>query len=269
MRAARPQIRYPSRPSGPMPSRPRTPNTALALAMVSAFAMALLAGCTSGAGGGESNTAPHAVLEVDDDNAYTGDDITFDAQGSTDSDGEITKYVFDFGDGTPPMEVTEEDAARVTHVYLKGGEYTVTLTVTDDGKDNTGALTDTESENIIVNERVRISQMAFDIGDANETSEQEQVFKVYQDANRFDLNVTLRSALPTGSSEFKVRVEDPEGDVLAEKTESVGAGTTGKVVTLDGLLTKEGDHMVVIEAVSGGGTADGEIRIIYGEDVGG
>lgn len=265
MRAARPQIRYPSRPFGPSPLRPRAPSGALALPIASVLALALLAGCT--AGGGESNKAPHAVLDVNKESGWTGEEFTFDAQESSDPDGEVASWRFDFGDDSPPMEVTSEDEARVTHAYLRGGEYTVTLTVTDDGQGNTGALSDNEAKTIVVNERVPIAQMAFDLGGTNETSEQDQVFKVYEDANRFDLNVTLRSALPTGSSEFKVSVEDPEGNEIAQKTESVGPGTSGKVVTLDGLLTKEGDHTVVIEAVSGGGTADGELRIIYGEDL--
>jgi PKD repeat protein len=263
MRAARPQIRYPSRPFGPSPLRPRAPSRLLALPFAGLLALALLSGCT--AGGGDSNQAPHAVLDVNKDNGYTGEDFTFDAQDSSDADGEIDSYIFDFGDDSPPVEVNSEDEARVTHTYLEGGQYTVTLTVTDDGKENTGQLSDTESLNLVVNEKVRIAATSVDTVGGNTTGEQD--FEVHQKANRFDLNVTLRSALITGSSEFKVSVIDPDGDTLAEKTETVGPGTTGQVLTLDGLLTKEGTHTVQVEALSGGGTADGELRVIYGEDL--
>lgn len=265
MRTSRPQIRYPSRPVGPSPLRPRAPSVH-AVALAGLLAFALLAGCT--AGGGDSNARPNASLEVNKDNGYTGEEFTFDAQDSSDPDGEIERYSFDFGDGSPPMEVTSEDAARVSHAYTKGGEYTVTLTVTDDGKDNTGSLSDNAAVNLVVNERVRVASTAIStVPGSNETAETELPFEVYEDANRFDLNLTLRSALLTGSSEFKVSVVDPDGDTIAEKTETVGPGTQGTVLTLDGLLTKQGEHLLVLEAISGGGTAEGELRIIYGEDL--
>jgi hypothetical protein len=263
MRASRPQIRYPSRPHGPSPLRPRAPSGFTALAIASVLALALLAGCT--AGGGDSNKAPHAVLDVNKDNGYTGEDFTFNAKESTD-DGDIKSYSFDFGDNTPPIVVTDEDQAQVSHAYTKGGQYTVTLTVTDDGKDNTGSLSDNEAVNLVVNERVRVASTSVStLGGANATGS--QPFEVYKDANRFDLNLTLRSALLTGSSEFEVRVVDPDGDTIAQKTLAVGPGTTGQVLTLDGLLTKQGTHLVEVEAKSGGGTGEGELRVIYGEDL--
>ncbi|HJQ93430.1 MAG TPA: PKD domain-containing protein [Candidatus Thermoplasmatota archaeon] len=262
MRASSPQIRYPSRPVGPSPLRPRTPSGFLALALASVLAFALLAGCT--AGGGDSNKAPHAVLEVNKDNGYTGEEFTFDASKSTD-DGEELTYRFDFGDDTPPMEVSSEDADEVTHAYIDGGQYTVTLTVLDAGKDNTGSRSDDDAVNIIVNERIPIASTSVNAIGTNTTGE--HPFDVHEDANRFDLNLTLRSALVTGSSEFEVKVVDPDNETIATKTTPVGPGTQGTTVTLDGLLTKQGNHSVVIVAKTGGGTAEGELRVIYGEDL--
>lgn len=258
MRALRPQIRYPSRPS----SRPRSPG--LAVALSSLLALMLLAGCAGGVGGGDANARPTAELEVEDDNGYTGEEFIFDARQSSD-DGNIVTYRFDFGDGTPPVEVTDEDQAQVRHVFARGGQFTVTLTVTDDGKDNTGSLSDNDSERITVNERVRVATTSLNanaIGGANTTGS--QPFQVYEEANRFELNLTITSALPSGSSEFDVRVVDPEGDTLAEKQVTVSPGSTGTEVTLDGLLTNEGQHRVEVEATSGAGTAEGEIRIEIG-----
>lgn len=53
-------------------------------------------------------------------------DCSFDATTSTDADGSITGYHWDFGDGTTATGST----AR--HTYSSGGARTVTLTVTDD-----------------------------------------------------------------------------------------------------------------------------------------
>jgi PKD repeat protein len=50
----------------------------------------------------------------------------FDASTSTDSDGSITSYAWDFGDGTRGTGV------RPTHTYAVAGTRPVTLTVTDD-----------------------------------------------------------------------------------------------------------------------------------------
>ena len=52
--------------------------------------------------------------------------VTFDASGSLDSDGAITSYVWDFGDGRTATGVT----ARL--MYKTEGIYTVQLTITDD-----------------------------------------------------------------------------------------------------------------------------------------
>ncbi len=52
--------------------------------------------------------------------------ITLDAGGSTDPDGSITEYEWDFGDGSTPGT-----GKTVTHGYGSTGVYTATLTVTD------------------------------------------------------------------------------------------------------------------------------------------
>lgn len=53
--------------------------------------------------------------------------VTFDGSGSSDSDGNIIKYEWDFGDGSDPGE-----GETVVHGYTGQGTYEATLTVTDD-----------------------------------------------------------------------------------------------------------------------------------------
>lgn len=57
---------------------------------------------------------------------YTGmthENIQFKSDGTTDKDGEIVSYLWNFGDGTT------SEVANPTHVYEKEGTYNVTLTV--------------------------------------------------------------------------------------------------------------------------------------------
>lgn len=53
--------------------------------------------------------------------------VAFSSAGSTDQDGSITSYAWEFGDGT-----TATDANPI-HTYTAGGPYIVTLTLTDNG----------------------------------------------------------------------------------------------------------------------------------------
>src|ERR1041385_4267814 len=123
--------------------------TLVALALVGA---ALLSGC-AGLGNSSNNAgdrSPHAVLQSDRSKGWTGDTFTFDGQGSSDPDGNVTSWRFDFGDGSNAT-VGNADAARVKHAYAQGGEYVVTLTVIDDGtKDGLHKASDTDSVRVAV-----------------------------------------------------------------------------------------------------------------------
>lgn len=67
----------------------------------------------------------------------TGGTVAFDGSASTDPDGTIAGYTWDFGDGSPPRK-----GRRVEYSYGQPDSYTVTLTVTDDeGAVNSAATT--------------------------------------------------------------------------------------------------------------------------------
>lgn len=82
--------------------------------------------------------------------AAGGTSVTFNASASSDSDGRIVSYLWDFGDGTP----SQNDSSAVTsHIFPNRAEtcvevvYAVLLTVVDDRGDRGSA-----SQNVAVTE---------------------------------------------------------------------------------------------------------------------
>ncbi|VXB02779.1 PKD domain-containing protein [Maribacter litoralis] len=75
--------------------------------------------------GPPANVAPVVVLSGDPDGSVPFK-MNFTGSGSFDGDGTITNYSWDFGDGNT-SSVTDP-----SHTYALGGDYTVTLTLTDD-----------------------------------------------------------------------------------------------------------------------------------------
>jgi len=72
------------------------------------------------------NRPPVAIFTESAEIVLTGEVIYFNASESFDPDGDIVSYFWDFGDDTNATGMT------VDHVYEEAGNYTVTLTVTDD-----------------------------------------------------------------------------------------------------------------------------------------
>ncbi len=78
---------------------------------------------------------PTATISASQTTAETGATIGFDASTSTDPDGIVERFRFDFGDGT----VINNTHATASHLYNDPGVYTVTVTVTDDDGNKTSA----------------------------------------------------------------------------------------------------------------------------------
>jgi len=86
------------------------------------FLALVLSGCVSDSG----NEPPRAIFHTEVSMVDVGDVVSFDATNSSDKDGSITAYHWDFGDGDETLGVT------AAHVYETHGIFNVTLTVTDD-----------------------------------------------------------------------------------------------------------------------------------------
>jgi PKD repeat protein len=100
---------------------------------------------------GAVNQAPVAAFSYSPVNPVVNQTLTFNASASHDLDGLITEYEWQFDDGT---NTTGEE---VTHSYSGAGNYTVTLTVTDNA-----TATNTTSKVIVVQSS---SGITFDTGE--------------------------------------------------------------------------------------------------------
>jgi PKD repeat protein len=90
------------------------------------------------------NLPPSANATVSKTEAKINETLTFDASNSSDPDGQITAYLWNFGDGN------SSNQKIVTHAYSRAGTYTASLTVTDDA----GAKAQASVPNMITTEKI-------------------------------------------------------------------------------------------------------------------
>ncbi|HLU53056.1 MAG TPA: PKD domain-containing protein, partial [Acidimicrobiia bacterium] len=138
----------------------------------------------------------------------TGLECVFDGSGSSDPDGSIVSYEWDFGDGNA------DTGESVTHVYDEPGDYTVTLTVTDDDGD-----TDTATQEVKVfdpNEVVNVEFGAVAATNVNSTAPTVTVPASVEEGDVMVLVATVNSVNPT--------VTGPAGWTLLD-SESNGTAT--------------------------------------------
>ncbi|NLX17746.1 MAG: PKD domain-containing protein [Desulfobulbus sp.] len=105
-----------------------------------------------------SNKAPTAVIAATPTTGTSPLTVTFDGSGSSDPDGRITSFIWDFGDGSTASGV------NTSHIYTTVGTYTATLTVTD----NNGARHTTETT-VVVEEEALVADINLEVGEVEVT----------------------------------------------------------------------------------------------------
>jgi PKD repeat protein len=71
------------------------------------------------------NNPPQATFSYQPSDPFEGESVVFDGSASSDPDGDIARFTWDFGDGTT------KDGAIVNHAFPHPGQFVVMLTVTD------------------------------------------------------------------------------------------------------------------------------------------
>jgi len=90
----------------------------------------------------EQNQPPTARFEFQPENPVINQEVIFDASSSSDPDGNILNYIWNFGDNNS----TTTDSATTTHSYPTSSQFTVSLTVLD----NQGASSSPATSSLLV-----------------------------------------------------------------------------------------------------------------------
>ncbi|WP_267640424.1 S8 family serine peptidase [Haloarchaeobius amylolyticus] len=189
-----------------------------------------LVGSGGGGGGGDDNTAPTVDISASSATVTVGQDVTFDGSGSSDSDGSISSYEWDFGDGATAT------GATVTHAYSSAGDYTATLTVTDDD----GA---TSSDSVAITVE---SSSGGSCGDASSGGSAEGYLYGYYDSASYTYGLDL-------ADPCQVTVTLSGGDWADFDLYVTTDGRTPSTYDYDRRsITQDSNEQIVIEAVEAG-----------------
>jgi len=207
----------------------------------------------------EPAEVPNEAPTADAGGPYTvtaGEELTFDGSGSTDSDGEIIEYIWDFGDES------EGTGVSPVHTYAEAGEYTAILTVEDDDEaiSEEAAATVTveeaeeeeeEEETYPVNTSFITNSTSF-IGYTGITVE--QLVKIFEDRNsskvewarriapiyiQYGILFNMRADIAWAQMCHETGFLEYTGDVSPDQKNFVGMGATGGGVPGNSFATEE------------------------------
>jgi PKD repeat protein len=215
--------------------------------------------------------------------------FTFDANGSYDPDNESIAVHWDFGDGETSSSLVEE------HTYKESGEYTVTLTITDNSglecslatvsqvvKANiqpTAAFT--MPENVCINDQIKIDatessaetnkplSYVWDFGDNTGESGNARPVKVFTKGGDFKVTLTVDDNSNTpcskSSAEQSIHVNAPPSARIGQK-EILRCVTSGESSSIDfdaSATTDPNNDKLTYEWDFGDGTTGEGIRVSH------
>lgn len=207
------------------------------------------------------NDPPEASFEIIGDTTVHVDDLVeFDGSASSDPDGEIELYLWDFGDGS--LIEKGSNISAINHTYLYGGEYEINFTVRDDiGAEDSSFKTITviprnyhKDGNMFVAAREGIAANA------------SESFEVEEEA--LQVNVSL-SFLGVGfdggleDAEFEIFIYDPFGGIMDEETITVSGNADESFEFTKSELKVFGDYTLEVTCLAGGGYINYSIDVIY------
>ena len=163
---------------------------------------------------------PDASFSFTPSEPTRGDEITFDAAGSTSPDGAITGYHWEIGG-------EKKRGQQVTHTFEEAGEYSVTLEVTDDTdlSDSTQQIVEIEGEQLSVS--MRGDQTSVPVGEEAIVN-----LSFVNFLTNSELSVQLILQMPSGISVSGVSGADEGSGQLTAVTEVAPGSETNMLIRL-------------------------------------
>ncbi len=177
-----------------------------------------------------SNQSPTAIAGANPTSGAAPLTVSFSSNGSSDPDGSITGYLWDFDDGN------QSTAANPSHIFASQGQYNVMLTVTDDD----GA---TGTDEVVVDVSDPPNQPPVAYIDA---PDQEGVYPVNQ-AITYSGHATDNEDGDLGASAFTWSVILPNG-----QTYPLASGQKSGI----GVPVSTGTHELILQVEDSGGLQD-------------
>ena len=214
----------------------------------------------------DQNEDPTASFTASPSSPEAGETVSFDASDSSDADGTIESYEWDFdGDGE-----TDATGEQVTNAFDAAGDYDVTLTVTDDGA--TAQATQTVSVSEVPNQDPTASisgpssaqvdeQVTFDAADSSdadgsiesyewdfgdgETATGQSVSHTFDSAGDYTVELTVTDddgATATATQSVSVSSAPEPGNFQVADLEAPSSATQGDNVTVEATVENTGDE---------------------------
>lgn len=198
----------------------------LALMLIAGVAaLALAPGGPGGPGPNPQNIPPVPRIAPTDVTANLGDTVNFDGANSTDPDGAVRAFAWDFGDGYTAA------GAIVSHKYEITGAFQVRLEVTDDKGAKNASTT-----NVWVNLN---QQIPFGTATRNRVTgnfPSTVTFPVDPNATRLSVNLEVNTSSPAGARAV-VSLLDPNQAVAFSTNVSLAFGQVPSPISI--LLSQE------------------------------
>lgn len=217
-----------------------------------------------GGGTGTINLPPIAKISTNwTTNTRVNDMIEFNATESSDPDGLIVLYTWNFGDLT--KEIVGGNLVVVNHSYSFPGTYTVNLTIRDDS----GNVDSTEVT-------VTIRQSDTHDSDNGAISANEQIpleanvtfsFKVDDGAKNVNIVLTLTGGSSDSNDEFASKIDiiirDPIYQVMENRSTSVRGFQNESFTFFYYELTFPGNYFVDLRCYTGSTFVQFEVDVFY------
>ena len=187
---------------------------------------------------GSSNNPPVANASAGEPYiGFVGLPVRFNGSWSNDSDGNITKWFWNFGDGT------NGSGEIVTHIYSIAGTYTVTLTVTDN--DN---ATDSDTSTVVIHVQNKApSNPTIDGPTTGNKNVNYSYTALSTDAN----NDTIKYTFDWGDGNIESSRFLPNDTSCKRNHSWTGAGKyTIKVTATDNQANSSSEKTILIDAVN-------------------